>query len=171
MKHLKSAIIPMLLLVFSGFMLSSCDDEQETAMMLWGTWEGQLSTEYYSDRWTSYGETYYTVWHFEGKPGSRQGTGWEIDYVGRHRYAQRFQWQVIDNGNTVRLHYDGAWDDEYIYNFYLSDNYFSGYIDGSDGQQSAFRLQRVDDYGYEGDYGWDFRAKRPVPAQKIEATK
>lgn len=127
-----------------------------------GTWEGQLSTEFYQDRWGGYGQTYYTVWHFEGKPGSRHGKGWEIDYVGHQRYAQHFDWQVIDDGRTVRLHYAGAWDDEWIYNFYLDDSYFTGYIDSGDGKQSFFQLERVEDNGYDHDYGWDFRAQRPL---------
>lgn len=168
MKRFKSTLIPTLLLLVSGLLMTSCDDDQETAMMLWGTWEGQLSTEFYQDRWQSYGSTYYTVWHFEGKPGSRQGDGWEIDYVRGQRYAQRFRWQVMDNGNTVRLKYEGKWDDEYIYNFYLSDDYFSGYISGEDGQQSAFRLYRVDDNGYDHDYEWDYYAKQPVLTKKAK---
>lgn len=114
MKQMRSILAPLLMLL-TGVLMTSCDDEQETAMMLWGTWEGQLSTEFYQDRWGGYGQTYYTVWHFEGKPGSRHGKGWEIDYVGHQRYAQHFDWQVIDDGRTVRLHYAGAWDDEWIY--------------------------------------------------------
>lgn len=135
MKQMRSILAPLLMLL-TGVLMTSCDDEQETAMMLWGTWEGQLSTEFYQDRWGGYGQTYYTVWHFEGKPGSRHGKGWEIDYVGHQRYAQHFDWQVIDDGRTVRLHYAGAWDDEWIYNFYLDDSYFTGYIDSGDGKQS-----------------------------------
>lgn len=103
MKQMRSILAPLLMLL-TGVLMTSCDDEQETAMMLWGTWEGQLSTEFYQDRWGGYGQTYYTVWHFEGKPGSRHGKGWEIDYVGHQRYAQHFDWQVIDDGRTVRLH-------------------------------------------------------------------
>lgn len=106
MKQMRSILAPLLMLL-TGVLMTSCDDEQETAMMLWGTWEGQLSTEFYQDRWGGYGQTYYTVWHFEGKPGSRHGKGWEIDYVGHQRYAQHFDWQVIDDGRTVRLHYAG----------------------------------------------------------------
>lgn len=83
MKQMRSILAPLLMLL-TGVLMTSCDDEQETAMMLWGTWEGQLSTEFYQDRWGGYGQTYYTVWHFEGKPGSRHGKGWEIDYVGHH---------------------------------------------------------------------------------------
>lgn len=100
MKQMRSILAPLLMLL-TGVLMTSCDDEQETAMMLWGTWEGQLSTEFYQDRWGGYGQTYYTVWHFEGKPGSRHGKGWEIDYVGHQRYAQHFDWQVIDDGRTV----------------------------------------------------------------------
>ena len=150
MKQMRSILAPLLMLL-TGVLMTSCDDEQETAMMLWGTWEGQLSTEFYQDRWGGYGQTYYTVWHFEGKPGSRHGKGWEIDYVGHQRYAQHFDWQVIDDGRTVRLHYAGAWDDEWIYNFYLDDNYFTGYIDSGDGKQSFFQLERVEDNGYDYD--------------------
>lgn len=161
MKQMRSILAPLLMLL-TGVLMTSCDDEQETAMMLWGTWEGQLSTEFYQDRWGGYGQTYYTVWHFEGKPGSRHGKGWEIDYVGHRRYAQHFDWQVIDDGRTVRLHYAGAWDDEWIYNFYLDDGYFTGYIDSGDGKQSFFQLERVEDNGYDYDYGWGFRAQRPL---------
>lgn len=162
MKQRKVSIISMLLLVVSTLMMTSCDEEQETAMMLWGTWEGQLSTEFYQDRWgSSYGESYYTVWHFEGNPGSRQGNGWEIDYVRGRRYAQRFRWQVMDGGNTVRLVYD-SWDEQYIYNFYLSGDYFTGQIEDAYGQLTGFRLYKVDDNGYEYDYGWDNYAKKPI---------
>lgn len=60
MKQMRSILAPLLMLL-TGVLMTSCDDEQETAMMLWGTWEGQLSTEFYQDRWGGYGQTYYTV--------------------------------------------------------------------------------------------------------------
>lgn len=46
MKQMRSILAPLLMLL-TGVLMTSCDDEQETAMMLWGTWEGQLSTEFY----------------------------------------------------------------------------------------------------------------------------
>ena len=54
MKQMRSILAPLLMLL-TGVLMTSCDDEQETAMMLWGTWEGQLSTEFYQDRWGGYG--------------------------------------------------------------------------------------------------------------------
>lgn len=42
------------------------------------------------------------------------------------------------------------------------DGYFTGYIDSGDGKQSFFQLERVEDNGYDYDYGWDFRAQRPL---------
>lgn len=50
MKQMRSILAPLLMLL-TGVLMTSCDDEQETAMMLWGTWEGQLATEFYQDRW------------------------------------------------------------------------------------------------------------------------
>lgn len=171
MKYLRFTLCPVFILFILGLLMSSCDDDQETAMMLWGTWEGQLSTTFYQDRWGNYDQTYYSVWHFEGKPGSRTGKGWEIDYVGYSRYSQRFDWWVIDDGRTVRLHYEGAWEDEYIYNFYLDDNYFSGYLGGGDGKQSYFRLQRIEDQGYNHGYDRDLYSQRLVQGRKTETAK
>lgn len=37
MKQMRSILAPLLMLL-TGVLMTSCDDEQETAMMLWGTW-------------------------------------------------------------------------------------------------------------------------------------
>ena len=51
---------------------------------------------------------------------------------------------------------------EEVREFDLDDGYFTGYIDSGDGKQSFFQLERVEDNGYDHDYGWDFRAQRPL---------
>lgn len=72
MKQMRSILAPLLMLL-TGVLMTSCDDEQETAMMLWGTWEGQLSTEFYQDRWGGYDHDY--GWDFRAqRPLQTKGT-------------------------------------------------------------------------------------------------
>ena len=85
-------ILAMAALLLPTLLFTSCDDDQQVAMMLWGTWEGQVSTEFYRGRWGSYDSDYYTVWYFEGKPGARNGRGWEQNYLGTRRYRDYFDW-------------------------------------------------------------------------------
>lgn len=157
-------------LTVAGMMtLTSCDDDQETAMMLWGTWEGQISERFYNDRFGSYGSDYYTVWYFEGDAGSRQGRGWEQDYLRGNRYREYFRWYVMDHGNTIELrYYDESIATRYIYRFYINDHHFHGEVDNGDGTYTAFNLYNADDYGYDGYdhyYEWHHWAK---PSSTIE---
>ncbi|SFG61747.1 hypothetical protein [Prevotella sp. KH2C16] len=153
----------LLLLLLPAFMLTGCDDDQEVAMLLSGTWEGQVSTGFYQDRWGSYSSDYYTVWYFDGKLGARHGRGWEQNYLGGSRYRDYFDWYVMDGGNTVEIRYrDRSLPTRYIYHFYISDTHFHGEVENGDGSYSSFNLFRADYYGYDGYdhyYDWHYGSK------------
>ena len=156
-------ILAMAALLLPTLLFTSCDDDQQVAMMLWGTWEGQVSTEFYRGRWGSYDSDYYTVWYFEGKPGARNGRGWEQNYLGTRRYRDYFDWYVRDDGNTIEIHYhDSSQPVRYIYHFHISDMRFRGEVDNGNGAYSSFSLYKAEDHGYNGYnhyYGWRRWAK------------
>ena len=87
----------MMLFIFS-LTLTSCDKEQQIAAQLQGHWSGEIHTTYNSFRGVS-GGNYYTVFRFDGKPGSRGGHGYEIDYA-NYRYETRTR--IKENFNYVR---------------------------------------------------------------------
>ena len=130
-------ILAMAALLLPTMIFTSCDDDQQVAMMLWGTWEGQVSTEFYRGR--------------------------EQNYLGTRRYRDYFDWYVRDDGNTIEIHYhDSSQPVRYIYRFHISDMRFRGEVDNGNGAYSSFSLYKADDHGYAGYnhyYGWRRWAK------------
>lgn len=135
-------------------MLVSCDDDQQIAMQLQGKWRGQITADnyyYYSRRhYTDY-ERYATVFYFDGKLGSRHGTGWEIDYnpySRSQRYSrEKFEYWVSDEIITLEYR-DGTRAEISDYRF-VNDGgstYFEGYIEDDSDREIRFRLMQDNDW-------------------------
>ena len=140
----------MMTLFIITLTLVSCDEEQQIAAQLQGHWSGEIHTKYDSFRGIR-GANYYTVFRFNGKPGSRGGHGYEIDYeidYANYRYETRtrikenFNYSVADE--IITIYYEGGAVGK-IHDYRLDGNTFEGYLDFQN-QSIRFRLEKDDQY-------------------------
>ena len=140
----------MMTLFIITLTLVSCDEEQQIAAQLQGHWSGEIRTKYDSFRGIR-GANYYTVFRFNGKPGSRGGHGYEIDYeidYANYRYETRtrikenFEYSVSDE--VITIQYEGGAVGQ-IRDYRLDGNTFEGYLDFQN-QSIHFRLEKDDQY-------------------------
>ena len=140
----------MMTLFIITLTLVSCDEEQQIAAQLQGHWSGEIRTKYDSFRGIR-GANYYTVFRFNGKPGSRGGHGYEIDYeidYANYRYETRtrikenFEYSVSDE--VITIQYEGGAVGQ-IRDYRLDGNTFEGYLDFQN-QSIRFRLEKDDQY-------------------------
>lgn len=160
MKKLTS-LFAMIMAAMMSFTFVSCDDDDEIADTLWGVWEGDM---YVTSEWN--GKEYYSsysVIQFDKDPYDyASGKGYWVDYYSNapwDYYASHIEWTV--NDGTIRIY--SIEDDTYfqIYDYKLSSNWFTGYIDDEWGNWQEFRLQKTsspywDDFewGWSGWYGY-----------------
>ena len=142
-------------------LFTSCDrefwedmEDRHEASTLDGTWTGYIDTYYY-DRWGLTGDSYRTTMYFE-REDSKGGWGYEVDYDLNSRYDDyyysEFTWKVC-NG-TICLHYKDSWNDVYIRDYHLDNNYFEGYMDDGTSKDIVFQLS----YDYHFDWNkWGTR--------------
>ena len=73
--------ISLMMFMTAVFAFTSCTTEdQNEAMTLTGTWQGDLGIYMYSDRYNDYYEAYQTTIQFNSSGyGSTSGTGYELD--------------------------------------------------------------------------------------------
>lgn len=130
--------------------LTACEDyDAEEARTLDGTWTGYVET-YYRDRFHVSGSSYRTTMYFE-QTGRYRGVGYEVDYDRNNPYSgsyySDFAWEVY-NGQ-IRIDYADSWDPVYIYDYSLSSNYFSGYMDDGSNRDIYFQLS------YDQNFNWN----------------
>ncbi len=135
--------------------LNSCDrisdiEDRHEARTIDGTWTGYIDT-YYVDRWGLTGNSYRTTMYFE-RENAYGGWGYEVDYDINNRYDDyyycKFTWEVC-NG-TIRLRYADSWNDVYIRDYRLNDNYFEGHMDDGCSEDIYFQLS------YDSRFDWNF---------------
>lgn len=156
----------MALAALFSLSLTSCDEDAEIASTLHGTWEGDMYVVYggheamrseisfYNDGW-DYGTGYWIDYYDRGYWGGR-------DYVANH-----IAWKV--RNGCIDIHF--IEEDSYvtIYDYSLTDYYFSGYIDAENGSRARFRLAKTagyyddwDDIYWGYDEYWDWNKTTPV---------
>ena len=142
-------------------MFTSCEpvedwEDRHEARTLDGTWTGYIDTYYY-DRWGLTGDSYRTTMYFE-RDGSYGGWGYEVDYDLNNRYSDyyycEFMWDIYRG--SIRLRYADSWNDVYISDYRLSDNYFEGYMDDGTSKDIVFKLR------YDGGFDWGYWNTRSV---------
>ena len=162
---ISAKILAMMAMAMLAFSFTSCDDDDEIARTLEGTWEGNMYVStYYNDR---YYDASYTEVYFERDPYRySSGAGYWVDYYndnywGGYNYvASHIEWTV--NNRTIKIYFVEDNETVYIDNYRLSDNYFNGEISWCDGTWNQFSLRHVsspnwglyDHWGY-GDYYYD----------------
>ena len=146
--------ISLMMFMTAVFAFTSCTTEdQNEAMTLTGTWQGDLGIYMYSDRYNDYYEAYQTTIQFNSSGyGSTSGTGYELDRFQNAPWNYIYnpiQWSVTDG--TIYIYYPREKMTLRIFDYYLSDKYFSGRMeDGTD-----FHLTYVGNFDwspYNNDY-------------------
>ena len=150
----------MAFMAIFAFTLVSCDDDEEIARTLEGTWQGDMYvTSYWGDRY--YDATSTEICFLRDPYRYSEGTGYWVDYYndrywGDYDYvASHIEWTV--NWGTIRVYF--VEDDDYveIYNYSLDYDYFTGYIETANGGRQKFNLRHVSSPNWGGYYygGYD----------------
>lgn len=157
MKKLTSFLAFAMIAIMS-FTFVSCDEDQEIAFELDGTWEGVV--------YDNYGKRFDVDFRFRQDGFSRHGKGYEYDYGAYHPYIY-FEWSV-ENGN-IFLDYE---DNTHVV---ISDYRLGrGYLDGRLQQtRNGWRvgdihLTKVSNNPY--DSGYDYWAKSQSKIEDDSAT-
>ncbi len=147
MKKLSSFLMIALVAVIS-LSFTSCDKDSEVAYTLDGTWKGNMYIQY-----GAY-ESTYSIIEFDQNDGLYSGTGYWTDFYGSsywngkaYRPTSSFRW-TVRNGNIYITFNDGS-SDVVIYDYRISDNYFTGVIEANNGNRASFSLTK-----YGSTYNW-----------------
>ena len=146
----------------AGF--TSCEDgDAVEARTLDGTWTGRIDT-YYADRWGFTGNTYRTTIFFN-QIDRYGGTGYEVDYNMNDRYSNyyycEFRWEVVQGEIVIR--YADSWNNTYIYDYQLYNDYFEGYMDDGTNRDIHFQLY------YDNRFDWSpYRSRYYAPTRSAD---
>ena len=150
-------LMTMMAIALVSFTFTSCDEDEDIAYTLEGTWVGDLHV---TSNWN--GRDYYATESyvcFDKDPYEwASGTGYWVDYYSDASWdyiANHIEWNV-DNG-VINVYFVEDHYDVKIYDYRLNDGYFEGRIITDDGKNVSFRLRKTSsrnwrDYNYEWDY-------------------
>lgn len=155
MKKLTTMMM-MLLFAATTFTLTSCDEDDDIAYTLEGTWQGNM---YVTSTWNgvTYDATRTEICFLRDPYRYSSGDGYWVDYYSRAPWdyvANHIRWTV--NNGVIRVYLiedDWTYD---IYDYRLSDNYFTGTI--YDGDNAIdFRLRHISSPNWNDfDWGYDY---------------
>lgn len=174
MKKITSTIA-MAIMAMTVITLTSCEDVYISGELTGSDskiWEGRIST-YYEDRWGLTGDDYHTVIQFDSDDFRlTRGRGREVDYDVRNPYGSywysEFEWRV-DKG-VIELRYaDTGFAPVYIYEYTLTDNYFSGYMDDGTKKDIMFKLFAINYFNWDSyfyNYAPRYSSPKMMPGNK-----
>lgn len=150
------SLVTAALFGMAAFTLTSCDEDVLTSSTLEGTWEGNMYiTSYYNNH--SYTATYSQVEFTSDPYRFTSGFGYWVDYYSGapwDYYASHIKWSV--NNGAISIYFIEDKDLITIYDYRLTNRYFSGYIYDDYGKEIQFRLKHTSSPNWDGyDYGWD----------------
>ena len=157
MKKIYTTLTWALLALFA-VSLTSCDDDDEIARTLEGTWSGDMyASAYWYDNY--YDASYTEVCFLRDPYRYSSGTGYWVDHYsyspwGGYDYiANHINWTV--NFGTITIHFVEDGESVDIYDYALDDSYFTGYIRTYNGVRKQFRLRHVSSPNW-GSYYWGY---------------
>lgn len=145
-----------MLVALLPFTFISCDEDDEIAYTLEGTWKGNMyvSLDYNGYEYQS---TYSEICFLRDPYTYSSGQGYWIDYYSRAPWdyvANHIDWQVNNGVIRVWFREEGSYVE--IYDYRLSDNYFTGTI-YDNGNYVDFRLTHVSSPNWNDyEWGWDY---------------
>lgn len=133
------------LAMMAGFSSCSSDPDEERAIALSGEWKGDWGM-WYRDEFGHIYDAEYTYIRLEPDYAyATHGYGYQEDYYrrGRYRYLwYRFDWEV--RNGVLYLYYPHNHElDCAIYDYHLTNNYFTGYFGDS---YDRFRLSKLSNF-------------------------
>jgi hypothetical protein len=138
--------IAWVMMAFVSFTLTSCDDDADIARTLEGTWEGNMyASTYYNDRY--YDASYSQVCFLRDPYTYSSGTGYWVDYYDNNYWgnynsvASHIEFTV--NNRVITIYFVEDRSSVSIYDYSLSDSYFSGYIELWSGERRHFKLRHI----------------------------
>lgn len=170
-------LLTMLAIAISAMTLVSCDDDEEVARYLDGSWRGNMHV-YSSWNGREYAATYSEIEFYRGYTS---GTGVWVDYYSNAPWdyvANHFQWYVTQG--TIYIHFVEEDTDAVIYDYQLDSYQFSGYLEVVDGDYAYFSLDHIsspnwdyiDNWGYNVDYGYQWsRASEKVDSTILQTNE
>lgn len=158
---MKKALLWALVALFT-FSLTSCNEDEEIARTLEGTWKGDMYIEY-EDYYNNYYTASYSEVYFEKDPFTyASGYGYEIDYFSRAPWdyiCNHTEWKVRGDMITIYLVEDNVEMD--IRNYRLDGKYFRGEVFASDGSWREFHLVHTSSPNWNNyHYGLDYWERR-----------
>jgi hypothetical protein len=157
MKRVLSMMTVMMMIVSSFTSCTTAD--QDEAMTLTGIWEGDLGVAMYSDYYGTSYDCYDTTIQFNSNGwGATSGTGYELDRFSNAPWNYLYNpiYWTVSNG-TIVISY--PMQNNYtvtITDYYLTDNYFSGYM--SDG--TKFSLHHLASFDWSPYYNYTYDKTR-----------
>lgn len=159
-----STLMMMTLVAMLTLSFTSCDEDDDIAYTLEGTWEGNMYvSESYNGR--TYDATYSEICFLRDPYSYSSGAGYWIDYYSGAPWkyiANHITWTVRDGALYVHFYEENS--DVVIYDYRLSDGFFDGAIYYGN-TRVDFSLQHTSSpnwgsyywYGDDGWYdGWDY---------------
>lgn len=150
---LRTWLIALFTMAITMSAFTSCDDDVDMSITLSGDWYGDFGMYYdYFDRHGDYIATFDSydtdISFIPDYDYATHGYGYQVDYYRHGPYSKvyhSFEWYV--NNEVLSLHYKGERElDTKIYDFRLTDYYFTGYFDDSPTQ---FRLKKTRDFYWD----------------------
>lgn len=136
------------LAVMAGFSSCSSDPDEDKAIALSGEWEGDWGMWYEDDFGYIFDADYTYIQLIPAYSYATYGHGYQEDYYrrGRYRYLwYKFNWEV--RNGVLYLSYPHNHNlDCAIYDYHLTNRYFTGYFGDS---YSRFRLSKLSNF-----YDW-----------------
>lgn len=142
--------IVMALAAIMSFTLTSCEEDEFIALTLEGNWKGNMYVSYQFDNISGYHDASYSEVCFLRNPSTyASGDGYWIDYYndyarygwGRNYIANHIKWEVF-NGN-IKIYFVEDNSRVTIYDYSLTNDYFTGYIDLRNGSRQKFSLRHT----------------------------
>lgn len=145
-----------LLVALVSFTFVSCDEDDEIAYTLEGTWRGNMYMSHgYGDY--EYSSTYSEICFLRDPYAYSSGNGYWVDYYSRAPWdyiANHIEWTVSNGVIKVYFVEERAYVD--IYDYSLSDNYFTGTLYDK-GYPVDFSLTHVSSPNWNDyEWGWDY---------------
>lgn len=144
-------LLAMFAVAISAMTFTSCDDDAEVAYLLEGAWRGNMYA-HHAYNGHPYAATYTEIEFYSGYDS---GTGVWVDYYSDAPWdyiANHIDWHV--RNENIYIHFVEDNVDAVIYDYSLSDNYFTGYIELEDGTWADFRLTKTYSPNWDDDYYW-----------------
>ena len=154
----KFYLLNMLLALMACTTFTSCDwwdEDYDQSKVLSGQWQGDFGMNYqytFNYRGRTYTETFDSydtdVVFYPDYNGATHGYGKQVDWYEYGPYEKiyhRFDWKIVNGVVQLRYPDDPRMSTD-IYDYHMTNDYFSGYFDYT---KESFKLRKLADY-----YNW-----------------